>query len=77
VPNLRSLISEEEQLLVGDLILCEVLQGLRNNAEVRLVEEALREFEIVSLVDAELAVRRRRIIVPCAVADLRSARQST
>ena len=57
VSNLRSLISEEEQLLVGDLILCEVLQGLRTNAEARLVEEALREFEIVSLVDAELAVK--------------------
>jgi len=56
VSYLRSLISAEE-LLVGDLILCEVLQGLRSDAEARAVEEALREFEIVSLVDAELAVK--------------------
>jgi predicted nucleic acid-binding protein len=56
VSYLRSLISHEE-LLVGDLILCEVLQGLRNDAEARLVESALREFEIVSLVDPELAVK--------------------
>jgi predicted nucleic acid-binding protein len=44
-------------LLVGDLILCEVLQGLRSDAEAKLVEDALREFAIVSLVDAELAVK--------------------
>jgi predicted nucleic acid-binding protein len=44
-------------LLVGDLILCEVLQGLRTDAEARLVEDALREFEVVPLVDAELAVK--------------------
>ena len=34
-----------------------VLQGLRNDAEARLVEEALREFEVVSLVDPDLAVK--------------------
>jgi hypothetical protein len=56
VSQLRSLISGEE-LLVGDLILCEVLQGLRTDAEARLVEDALREFEVVPLVDAELAVK--------------------
>jgi predicted nucleic acid-binding protein len=56
VLHLRSLISGEE-LLVGDLILCEVLLGLRTDAEARLVEDALREFEIAPLVDAELAVK--------------------
>jgi predicted nucleic acid-binding protein len=56
VGHLRSLISRDD-LLVGDLILCEVLQGLRNDTEAELVEEALREFEVVSLVDAELAVK--------------------
>jgi predicted nucleic acid-binding protein len=56
VLRLRSLVSNEE-LLVGDLILCEVLQGLSTNHEAALVEEALREFEIVSLVDAGLAVK--------------------
>jgi predicted nucleic acid-binding protein len=56
VLRLRSLVAREE-LLVGDLILCEVLQGLRTDAEAKLVEEALREFEIVSLTDSELAVK--------------------
>ena len=57
VAHLRSLISGEELLLVGDLILCEVLQGLRTDTEARAVEDALREFEVVSLVDAELAIK--------------------
>jgi predicted nucleic acid-binding protein len=56
VSQLRSLISGEE-LLVGDLILCEVLQGLRTDAEAKSVEEALREFEVVALLDAGLAVK--------------------
>jgi predicted nucleic acid-binding protein len=56
VSQLRSLISAEE-LLVGDLILCEVLQGLRTDAEAKLIEEALREFEVVALLDAGLAVK--------------------
>jgi predicted nucleic acid-binding protein len=44
-------------LLVGDLILCEVLQGRHTDVEARLVEDALREFEVVPFVDAELAVK--------------------
>lgn len=56
VAYLRSLVSQDE-LLVGDLILCEVLQGLRDDTEAKFVEEALREFEIVALVDPELAVK--------------------
>lgn len=49
-------VDRTRQLLVGDLVLCEVLQGLRSDAEARLVEGALREFELVSLVDRELAI---------------------
>jgi hypothetical protein len=44
-------------LLVGDLILCEVLQDRRTDSEARLVQDALRGFEVVSLIDAELAVK--------------------
>jgi predicted nucleic acid-binding protein len=51
------LLLRERPLLVGDLILCEVLQGLRTEAEARLVEGMLRRFEIASLLDADLAVR--------------------
>jgi len=53
--RLRALI-ERELLLVGDVLLCEVLQGIRSDAEARLVEEAWREFELVTLVDPELAI---------------------
>ncbi len=55
VLRLRMLI-EQEVLLVGDLVLCEVLQGVRSDAEARLVEQALREFELVTLADPELAI---------------------
>ena len=44
-------------LLIGDLIMCEVLQGLRSEREARLVERGLRRFEAVSLLDPELAVQ--------------------
>jgi len=56
VQRLRALIPVQP-LLVGDLILCEVLQGLRSDREARLVERALRRFALVSLLDADLAVK--------------------
>ena len=56
VQRLRKLIPLRP-LLVGDLILCEVLQGLRTEREARLVERALRRFAIVSLLDPDLAVK--------------------
>jgi predicted nucleic acid-binding protein len=39
------------------LILCEVLQGFRTEAQATLVERSLRRFEAVSLLDAELAIK--------------------
>ena len=56
VRRLRKLIPTTP-LLIGDQILCEVLQGFRTDARARLVERALRRFEAVSLVDIELAVK--------------------
>jgi predicted nucleic acid-binding protein len=56
VRRLRELIPTRP-LLVGDLILCEVLQGLRSEREARLVERALRRFATVSLLDPDLAVK--------------------
>jgi len=55
VSQLRSLMSVTP-LLVGDLILCEVLRGLRTEAEARLIERGFRQYEIVSLSDPALAV---------------------
>ena len=46
-----------ELLLVGDLILCEVLQGARSEQDAHAVERALRRFTLVSMLDADLAVR--------------------
>ena len=56
VRRLRELIPTTP-LLVGDLILLEVLQGLRNEAQARLVERSLRRFDAISVLDPELAVR--------------------
>ena len=43
-------------LLVGDLVICEVLQGFRLAAVAQRVERVLRSFDLVSLADPELAV---------------------
>jgi predicted nucleic acid-binding protein len=56
VRRLRALIPTRP-LLIGDLILCEVLQGLRTESEAKLVERVLRSFGAVSLLDPELAVK--------------------
>jgi predicted nucleic acid-binding protein len=56
VRRLRELLPDEP-ILVGDLILCEVLQGFRSEAHARLVERSLGRFESVALCSPELAVR--------------------
>jgi predicted nucleic acid-binding protein len=54
--RLRALIGRVP-LLVGDLVLVEVLQGLASEAQARRVEAALRAFDVVNVVDATVAVR--------------------
>ena len=49
-----------EPILVGDLILLEVLQGARDEAHAARIERGLRRFDIVPLLDAELAPRAAR-----------------
>ena len=56
VGTLRGLVGVAP-LLVGDLILCEILQGLRSEREAALVEQALSRFDLVSLVTPGLAVK--------------------
>lgn len=53
--RLLSLLGEEP-LLVGDLILCEVLQGARTEEHARLLQKELSRFEAESMLDPELAV---------------------
>lgn len=58
VTQLRQLIvTTPDVVVVGDLVLCEILQGLDNDLEARKVEVALRNFPLVSMLTAELAVR--------------------
>lgn len=48
---------EEGPVLIGDLILCEVLQGLRSETEARLVERSFSHYEVVALSGPELAIK--------------------
>ncbi len=57
--KLRELLGVEP-LLVGDLMLCEVLQGARTEAHARKLEKALREFELVPMLNIEIAVAAAR-----------------
>jgi predicted nucleic acid-binding protein len=45
-----------EPLLVGDVILLEVLQGLRSETDAKRVEAALRRFDLAPMLDPDLAV---------------------
>ena len=56
VLRLRSLVGEE-LLLVGDIVLMEVLQGVRNDREAVRVEQVLRQLEVQPMLDAQIAVR--------------------
>ena len=55
VQRLHELL-DQEPLLIGDLILCEVLQGMHSQAAARRVERSLSRFETVTLCGPELAV---------------------
>jgi predicted nucleic acid-binding protein len=48
VRRLRAILGTDE-VIVGDLMLCEVLQGLESEQAARNVEALLRRFEIVSM----------------------------
>lgn len=45
-----------EPLLVGDIVLLDVLQGIGSEAEAGRVEDALRRFDVEPMIDPELAV---------------------
>jgi predicted nucleic acid-binding protein len=55
VRRLRAALGVDE-IIVGDLMLCEVLQGLDSERAAREVEDLLRRFEIVPMVGAALAI---------------------
>jgi predicted nucleic acid-binding protein len=59
VRRLRALLGTEE-IIVGDLMLCEVLQGLDGEREARDVEALLRRFEVVAMAGDAIAVAAAR-----------------
>jgi predicted nucleic acid-binding protein len=59
VERLRAILGAEE-IVVGDLMLCEVLQGLESERAARDVEALLRRFAIASMVGDANAVAAAR-----------------
>ena len=59
VRKLRAL-DDPDQILIGDLILLEVLQGARSERLAGLIEQQLRQFEIASMLSPALAPRIAR-----------------
>jgi predicted nucleic acid-binding protein len=56
VRKLRS-IERPSQIIVGDLILLEVLQGARDEAQAARIERDMRQFTIEPMLDARRAAR--------------------
>jgi predicted nucleic acid-binding protein len=56
VTKLHALIGAES-LVVGDVILCEVLLGVPSEREAEAVERSLRQFDVVTMLGADQAVR--------------------
>lgn len=59
VEHLSVLVGTSE-IIIGDLILCEILQGLDNERAARRVESSLRCYEIVSMAGDAIAVAAAR-----------------
>jgi hypothetical protein len=47
----------QRPLLIGDVILLEVLQGVASEREAAIVETALRRFAVAPMLEPELALR--------------------
>ena len=61
-PHVRRLkaIFGWDEIIVGDLMLCEVLQGLQNERVAQEVEALLRRFQIAPMAGAAIAVAAAR-----------------
>jgi predicted nucleic acid-binding protein len=59
VERLRAALGVDE-IIVGDLMLCEVLQGLGSERDARQVESLLRRFEVVPMAGEAIAVAAAR-----------------
>jgi predicted nucleic acid-binding protein len=59
IAKLEAVVAREP-LLIGDLILLEILQGARDEAHAASIEQGLRQYAVVPLLDADLASRAAR-----------------
>lgn len=61
-PHVRRLLTAlgADEIVVGDLMLCEVLQGLRSERAAQEVEALLRRFAIVPMAGEAIAVAAAR-----------------
>jgi predicted nucleic acid-binding protein len=59
VRRLRALLGSSE-IIVGDLMLCEVLSGLASEREAAQVEKLLRRFEIATMAGEAISVAAAR-----------------
>ena len=59
-------IEDTKQILVGDLILLEVLQGARSEPEAVLIEKGLRQFTVQPMLSDNLLGRQQATTVYCA-----------
>jgi len=60
VRKLRAAVDDESDLLIGDLILLEVLQGARDEVHADRIERNLRRYPVASMLDDSLAVQAAR-----------------
>ncbi|PSH64563.1 type II toxin-antitoxin system VapC family toxin [Phyllobacterium sophorae] len=59
VQKLRSL-KDLNSVIVGDLVMLEILQGARSEAEAKATEQRLRKFEIRNMLSTHIAVSAAR-----------------
>jgi predicted nucleic acid-binding protein len=55
--SLLRMIVGRHPILVGDLVLCEVLQGARNDHDALRLDAGLRQFDLAPMVNPDLAAR--------------------
>jgi predicted nucleic acid-binding protein len=60
VARLERLVDDDD-ILVGDLVLLEILQGARDDAHAARIEREMRRFPIAAMSNAALAVEAARL----------------
>ncbi len=60
VRKLRAAVDDGGDILIGDLILLEVLQGARDEAHADRIERNMRRYPVASMLDGNLAAQAAR-----------------